>query len=527
MKRNAVSWAALVMAVAAFVGSRTTTRALPAAQQIPAEGQKAAKALSEAFNAVAEFTKPSVVQINVEKRTGGVRGGQGGKPGGPGEMAPKELQELMKKFFGENGPGQGFKFEKQQFAAEGTGSGFVYDEHGHILTNNHVVSGADRITVTFQDGEELPAKVIGTHPESDVAVIKVESNSYRPLPRGQSSNLKVGEWVMAIGSPFGLDQTVTAGIISATQRNDVGINRFESFLQTDAAINPGNSGGPLVDMNGRVVGINSAIATASRSNSGVGFAIPIDMASRLADKLIKNGKIAPALLGVGIDPVTPVLAHQLSLDPKTKGLLVTEVGKDTPAEKAGLKIGDIITNFDGQPVFTRKDLQYLVGTSDIGQEYKLTLLRDKATKTVTVSPTDATNVYASLNRDRKPAGDDAKPEEAPKVAKTEGLGIFGLSATPLTEELAKKYDYDLNHGGVVVTEVTEGSPAAEAGIEVGDRITKVIKDAKIQPVNSIDDLKAVVATKDVLAIYVEDVNKKQPGQIMTLVKPKVEEKKEK
>jgi serine protease Do len=521
MKRNAVSWAALAVAVVALVGSQRFSRPLPAAQDIPAEGQQVAKALSDAFGAVADFSKSSVVQINVEKKGDAIRfPGPNNNRGNGQPMPPKELEEMLKRFFGQDG----FKFERQQFAAAGTGSGFVYDDKGHILTNNHVVQGADKITVTFDDGVALPATVVGTHPETDVAVIKVDSTEYRPLPRGQSSKLRVGEWVVAIGSPFGLDQTVTAGIISATQRNDVGINQFESFIQTDAAINPGNSGGPLLDMSGRVVGINSAIATASRSNSGVGFAIPIDMASRLADKLIKNGKIKPALLGIGISPVTPVLARQLGLDPKTHGVLVNEVGHGTPAEQAGIKVGDVITNFDGQPVFNRKDLVYLVSTSDVGEHYKLEILRDGKAETLNVTPGDAKTIYASLGQEARENAREDHPAEAPAVAKTP-TDVFGLSLAPVDEELSQKYQYPGNASGLVVTEVQEGSVAAEIGIEPGDRLTKIVADHKIVPLTEVKQFEEVAKQTDEVSVLVEDVRKQAPSDFFTLVKPKADEKK--
>jgi len=236
MRKNAVAWAALVLSAGALIGSRNFSRALPAAQEIPAEGQQTAKALSDAFGAVAEFVKPSVVQITVQTKgtniLGGNRRGAGPQRGTPTPKDLEEMQEMLKKFFGPNGP----NFEQQGFqkTAEGLGSGFVYDDKGHILTNNHVVNGADKITVTFYDGVEVPAKLVGTDPETDVAVIKVDTTAYRPVLRGNSQKLKVGQWVLAFGSPFGLSQTVTSGIISATERENVDINRFESFIQTDA-----------------------------------------------------------------------------------------------------------------------------------------------------------------------------------------------------------------------------------------------------------------------------------------------------
>lgn len=517
MKRNAVAWAALVMSVVAVVGSRSFTRPVPAAQNVPAEGQRTAKALSDAFGAVAEFVKPSVVQINVEKRAGirGLGRGRAPAPGNPRQVDPKEFEEMLKKFFGQNGP-----FEKQQFAAEGTGSGFVYDDKGHILTNTHVVAGAEKITVSFHDGVELPATIVGIHPETDVAVIKVNDSHYRPIPHGRSEQLKVGEWVLAFGSPFGLDQTVTAGIISATERNKVGINEFESFIQTDAAINPGNSGGPLVDLNGHVVGINAAIATGNKSdlgggsNSGVGFAIPIDMAVRLADKLIKNGKIEQALMGVGIQPLNPKLARQLGLEPSMKGLLVRNVGKGTPAEKAGLKEGDIITSFDHSPVNTEKGLQYLVRTSDIGKSYTLSYLRDGKPQETQVSPAAAEKIQTAMLGER-PAPAAVAPD-APKV----DVDDFGVAVQPVTPELAKKYQYEEGANGLVVVAVKQGSPAEEAGIEPGDRITKVIKDRKPAEVKSLQDFQAYAQKNDEIAVYVEDVNKKLPGEFKILSKPK-------
>ena len=230
MKRNAVAWAALVVSSAALVSSSGLIRTMPAAPRVSAESQKTAHALSEAFGAVAEFVKPSVVLVQIERKAGAARRIVPGRPfpfpgpGGRGPIDPKDLEEMLKKFFGPD-----FQPEKEQFhgkLAEGTGSGFVYDDKGHILTNNHVVQDAAKITVTFHDGTEAPAKVVGTDPDSDVAVIKVENTSYRPLPRGSSTHLKVGELVMAFGSPFGLEQTVTQGIISATERDDVHINSY-------------------------------------------------------------------------------------------------------------------------------------------------------------------------------------------------------------------------------------------------------------------------------------------------------------
>ena len=529
MKRNAIAWAALVLSVAAFVGSRFPVRSLPAGQDIPEAGQKAAKDLSTAFNAVAKFVGPSVVQINVEKRVNNPRPG-GGMPGqGPEmrQMDPKEMEELLKRFFGEEGLPEGLRefnrrggngrFEQQQ-SAMGTGSGFVYDDKGHILTNNHVVEGADEIQVVYADGTTADAKVVGTFQEADVAVIKVENASHhQPVRLGTSLKLKVGDWVMAVGSPFGLSQTVTAGIVSATDRENLGINRFESFIQTDAAINRGNSGGPLVDMDGRVVGINSAIATATGANAGVGFAIPIDMAKRIADKLIDKGKLERAGMGVYLDTLRPGLAKQFGLDPKTQGVVVMNVKPGTPAANAGLKMGDIITKFDGMQIHSTEGLTYLVQTSDVGRQYRVDFLRDGKPQdtVVTVEPRERWE-RAIQNRDNT----DEQPAE-PKPATAPANG-FGLSVTPLTPELARRYGYVGNfafENGLVVSSVETDSPAAEAGIERGDLITRVVKDKVIRDADSVEMFDSMVKSQDEIAIWLEDVNHRLPGEFKTLAKP--------
>ncbi len=516
MRRNIVAWAALVVSVAALIGSQGYSRLVPASQDLPVEGQQVAKALSDAFNAVADYVAPSVVQINVEKKvTGGMGRGRGDAEEGETPEIPQEMEEMLKKFFGNN-PQFEFRrnqFSPQQFVNEGTGSGFVFDDKGHILTNAHVVSGADRITVVFHDGTEAKATVVGTNAETDVAVIKVESGQFPAVKIGDSESLKVGQWVLALGSPFGLDHTVTAGIVSATNRQGLGINRFESFIQTDAAINLGNSGGPLVDLYGNVVGINAAIATPTRSNAGIGFAIPINMAARIANKLIADGKIEPALIGINIDPVTPALARQLGIPEATKGLLVTDVGKDTPAEKAGLKIGDVILSFDAQPVTSRQTLQYLVSTSDIGQSYIVRYLRDGEEREVNVSPARFEAVAAMMGSMPGEALPGDLSEEAPQGGQ---FSDFGFSVAPLSEELSKKHDWPKDSEGLIVTEVDPDGPAGQSGLEVGDRVTRVIANKEITPVDSLAEFKKAVGKNDTISIYVEDVRKQLPGQFMTL-----------
>jgi serine protease Do len=508
MKRNAVAWAALVVSAAAMISSHGVTRTAPAQDKaLSVEGQKAAQALSEAFESVAEFVKPSVVQINVVGRTVNPLGRGNNGPNMPDQ---KQLEELLKRFF------PNFKFEKEQLVPPGggigTGSGFVYDDQGHILTNNHVVDGATNIQVTFHDGEKAKAKVVGTDPDADVAVIKVDRSDYRPLPKGKSRNLRVGEWVLAIGSPFGLSQTVTAGIISGIDRTPL-INDFEDFVQTDAAINPGNSGGPLVDMNGRVVAINSAIATATRANAGVGFAIPIDMASKIAEKLIKDGKISRARVGIKLENITPARLKELGAPASTKGVLVAEVVEDSPAEKAGLRIGDLITKFDNEPIGSVSGFRNTVSTSDIGKSYELNYLRNGKEMVAKVVPAPQESVRFAMEKERDRAREETNGQQA--RAKVDG---YGLSVQPLTPVLARQLGYE-GKEGVVVASVDPDGPAAQNGLEAGDLITKVMKDKKPVAIKAAKDL-VDAASGDELVVYVEDVNKKLDGQFVTISKAK-------
>jgi len=431
------------------------------------------------------------------------------------------MLKQFQRFFGPDGP----KFEKEQFGpvAEGTGSGFVYDDKGHILTNNHVVHGSAKITVTFHDGVEARATVVGTDPQSDVAVIKVENTSYRPLPKGTSSKLRVGEMVMAVGSPFGLSQTVTQGIISATERRELGINgrdSYESFLQTDAAINPGNSGGPLVDMEGRVIGINSAIVTGGGGlsgrggNDGVGFAIPIDLAANVADKLIKDGKVSRARIGIALGPLAPAMAKQLGIDPQTKGVLVNEIVPGSPADKAGLKPGDVITGFNHKPVVNVPTFRLTVAASDVGKSFELNYYRDGKERTTTIVPAPSDKVV--FQQEREPSSDEPEAKtEAPAKTSIEG---YGLDVQPLTSEQAKTLGLGNDVKGLHVTGVKEGSPAEAAGIEAGDVITKVVRDQKPQPVSSVKDLQDLAGKSDELAVYVK--SSKAPSRFVVLSKKK-------
>jgi len=492
---------------------------MPAAPKVTPESQRTAKALSEAFGAVAEFVRPSVVQISVHKKATRVPGlnlrrFQNPNPGNPrnpgGNMLPKDFEDMLRKFFEvpDGNP------EKEQFGmpSRGIGSGFVFDNRGHIVTNNHVVEDSDKITVAFYDGTEAPAKVVGTDKQSDVAVIKVENTSYPPLPKGDSSSLKVGELVMAVGSPFELSQSVTTGIISALERNDVRINEYESFIQTDAPINRGNSGGPLVNMDGEVIGVNSAIVTGGSSgNDGIGFAIPINMAASVAKMLIKDGKVHYARVGIVLSPLTPPIVRQLGLPEGTKGVLVGNVLPDSPAAKAGIEQGDVIIGFAGDKVIDSASFRLKVATSEVSKPYQLAYLRDGKPRTTSIVPAPAEKVVFDAEREPQSSERPGKPAEPAKTA----INDFGLEVQPLSPELAKPLGLPADLKGLVVSSVKEGSPAEAAGIQEGDVITKVFRDRKLQSVTSVKDFQDLAAKQNELAVYVQ---RGKAGTIVALAK---------
>ena len=524
MNRNVVAWGALAVSSLALVSSSGLVKVAPAARGIPADSIKVAKALSQAYESVAEFARPSVVQISVRRTAGATvrapgRGTPSPNPFGPqnpgGNLTPKQFEDMLKRFFGPD-----FNAEPQQFSpgqtprVEGTGSGFVFDDKGHIVTNNHVVEGADKIRVTFQDGVEAEAKVVGRDPQSDVAVIKVDVTTYPALPRGDSSKLKVGDLIMAVGSPFGLSQTVTTGIISATERNDVQINEFESFLQTDAAINPGNSGGPLVNMNGHVIGVNSAIVTGGRGNDGVGFAIPMNMAGMVADQLIAKGKVSRARIGVQMGVLTPSMARQFGLPPGTKGILINDVLPGSPADKAGLKSGDVILGFNDVSITSMPSFRMSVASAEAGKSYELSYLRDGKKRETQITPAPYEKIVFPQETAAKEGGE--KPGEKAETPKE--LADFGLELQELTPALAGQFGLDKSLRGLLVTNVKDDGPAAAAGIKPGDVITQVVRDHKIGAITTLKDFESALQKTDEVAVFVKSLQ--SGGRFVTLSKKK-------
>jgi len=375
---------------------------------------------------------------------------------------------FFQQFFG----GQ-FPRGPQQERERGLGSGVIVSPDGYILTNNHVIDKATDIKVMLADKREFPGKVVGADPKTDVAVVKIAATGLPTITLGDSSKLEVGDYAFAIGNPFGVGETATMGIISATGRNGLDIEDYEDFIQTDAAINPGNSGGALLNARGELIGINTAILSGgSGGNQGIGFAIPINMAKHVMDEILKNGKVVRGYIGVGIQEVTPDLAKAFNVPPE-KGALVGNVAPDSPGAKAGLQRGDVITELDGQAITGPNDLRLKVGSMTPGTTVHLKINRNGQSRDV------------SLTLGEAPAGNGAG--NAPGGL-AENSPMRGVEVSELTGDIRQQLGLGSDVKGVVVTDVPGDSPAADAGLQRGD----VIEQVNRQPVNSVADYQRLI-----------------------------------
>src|SRR5579871_1107676 len=375
---------------------------------------------------------------------------------------------FFQQFFGGRFPQQ-----PQEQREMGLGSGVIVSPDGYILTNNHVVDKATELKVMLSDKREFPGKVVGTDPKTDIAVVKIAATGLPTITLGDSSKLQVGDYAFAIGNPFGVGETATMGIVSATGRNGLDIENYEDFIQTDAAINPGNSGGALLDYRGELIGINTAILSGnSGGNQGIGFAIPINMAKYVMDQLLKHGKVMRGYIGVGIQELTPDLAKAFNV-PAEKGALVGNVDPNSPGAKAGLQQGDVITEVNGQQVNGPNDLRLKVGTMAPGTAVHLKVLHNGETRDVSLTLGEAPNTKAQSNA---PAGS------------TENSPMRGVQVAELTNDIRQQLGLGSDIKGVVVTDVPDGSPAAEAGLQRGD----VVEQVNRKPVESVSEYERLV-----------------------------------
>ncbi|MCG3162344.1 MAG: Periplasmic pH-dependent serine endoprotease DegQ [Acidobacteria bacterium] len=408
-------------------------------------GASGTAALATSFAAVVKSAQPAVVSIASTKvvKTNGADEG----------LSPLFNDPMFRQFFGQ---GRQNPFGKPREEREqGLGSGVIVSPDGYILTNNHVIEGASDIKVYTSNNRELKARVIGADPKTDIAVVKVEEKNLPTLAFADSAQTQVGDIALAIGNPFGVGQTVTMGIISATGRGNLGIEDYEDFIQTDAAINPGNSGGALINTSGQLIGVNTAILSRAGGNQGVGFAVPANLARTVMNQLLKNGKVTRGYLGVLIQPITPEIAKAFNLV-DARGALVGEVTSGGPAAKAGLAQGDVITELNGARVEDSRELRLKISQMAPGSSAKLKVIRDGAPREISVTLGELPN--------EKTAASNGNPENS---------SPDGLSVENLTPQIARQLDLPSNVSGVIVTDVQDGSRADDAGLRRGDVIQQV------------------------------------------------------
>lgn len=473
-----------VLAAALVLGLSTAPVPL-LAQTPPAAPPATQQSVQQGFATLAKATLPAVVTITAEAAPP-PEARSGGTGRGPADLFPpgSPFRDFFDEFFGQQqqGPGGGPPGgppggRGPNRGGTALGSGFVVDPAGYVVTNNHVIEGASEIAVTLSDDRRFEAKLVGTDPATDIALLKIEAGAALPvLAWGDSEAAQVGDWVVAVGNPFGLGGTVTAGIISARAR-EIGAGRYDAFLQTDAAINSGNSGGPLMSADGRVIGVNTAIFSRSGGSIGIGFAVPSSIARPVIAELRETGSVTRGFLGVGIQPVTPPIAEALGIK-DAKGVLVSNVQPDTPAARAGLEPGDVILSFAGKEVTTARQLSRIVAETPVGREAEVRFVREGRERTVQAR-------IERLEPDRPQAASATEPQ-APTGQTRDGP--LGLTLAPLSPQVRERLGLTASGDGAVIVEVAPGSPAAERGLRPGD----VIRRAGSRTVDDPGDVAAAV-----------------------------------
>jgi len=461
-------WIVLIAVVVALLGGGAIL--FPVGNASSAAGAKpgAAPMIPANFTELARQASPAVVNIRTVQTVNGAGdafrhffgGPQQQQPGQPGQPQTP-FDEFFERFFGDQAP--------REFKQRSLGSGFILNKDGYIVTNNHVIQNAEEIQVKLKNGKEYDAKLIGSDPYTDIALIKIESEEDLPrLDIGDSKELDIGQWVVAIGNPFGLEHTVTAGIVSAKGRV-IGAGPYDDFIQTDASINPGNSGGPLINMAGEVVGINTAIVA---GGAGIGFAIPSAMASDIITQLMKTGEVTRGWIGVGIQDLTADLKDYYNV---SGGVLITQVFPGEPAAKAGIQPNDVIVSVNGKNVNAPRELSQMIAGIEPGKKVRLEIVRGGKEKTVNVTITQ---------RQEEEAVTGMPQQEAPPPEVKDALG---LETTNITEEIARQYELESTRG-VIITGVEPGSKGFEAGFTQGD----IIREINHKPVGSVEDYRKIV-----------------------------------
>lgn len=475
MKRRLL-WIPAVLLIGFLLGgityyllSKTTSSYMSFAPRVPKQMEETSRAFSEIVRAVS----PAVVNISSTKVI---------------KKQPTPFDEFFD-FLYPFPDGRGKRWKEQSL-----GSGVIVSPDGYIVTNNHVVEQADEIKVILIDKKSFKAKVVGSDPKTDIAIIKIDAKGLPVLPWGDSERLQVGEFVLAIGNPFGLSHTVTMGIISAVGRADVGITDYENFIQTDAAINPGNSGGPLVNIKGELIGINTAIFSKTGGYQGIGFTVPSNMVRIVMDQLIKQGKVTRGWLGITIQELTPEIAQKFGLK-QSEGALVSDVAKGSPAHRAGMARGDIILEFNGKKVRDVATLRNMVAQSKVGSQVEIKVLRRDREITLKANimelPTEMGDVVPSSSNSMD-MSDSA---------------LSGITVMDINAAIAKQLGIDRDEKGVVIVKVEHGSSAEDAGLRKGDVVQEIDRQ-RINGLNDFNKATSKMRTEDTVLLFVNRSGRK-------------------
>jgi len=456
--------AAAALGLALIVGGLTGSVVQSSSEQptyTVASGARTQIVFDQGFSPVVKSAAPAVVNISSSRV---VRAPEG-NPLGPAD------ESILRRFFGEDFMRQ-FRIPRER-REHSLGSGVIVNSNGYILTNSHVVMGATNVKVALSDRREMPGKIIGVDPGTDIAVVKIDTDHLSVLPFGDSSKVEVGDIALALGNPFGLGRTVTMGIVSATGRGGLGIEDYEDFIQTDASINPGNSGGALINVRGELIGVNTAILSPSGGSLGIGFAVPSNMVRTVMDQIVKTGKVTRGYIGVSVQDITPELAAAMKI-PQTRGALIGDLDPKGPAAQNGLQSGDVIVEADGKAIEDSRMLRLIVGSKAPGTQLSLGVLRNGQPRNVTVK-LDELPVKETASTETPTRQKGSAPETI--------QSRIGVAAVELTPEIAQHLKVPDDVKGVVVADVEEGSPAAEAGLQLGD----VVQEVNHKPVHTVAD----------------------------------------
>lgn len=498
MKRAALALAILLITLTAVHAEEVAAPATPA--QTPAIATPYASNSvfpAQGFSALADKLLPAVVNISSTQTVKEKDGGTGNMPDMPQFPPGSPFEEFFKDFMDKNGQGMepGMPHVRKTTSL---GSGFIIDPSGYIVTNNHVIDGADEVNVILHDDTSLKAKIIGRDTKTDLALLKVSAS--KPLPAvsfGDSDKMRVGDWILVIGNPFGLGGTVTQGIISARAR-DINSGPYDDYIQTDAPINRGNSGGPMFNLQGEVIGINTAIFSPSGGSVGIGFAIPSAMAKNVIDQLKTSGKIARGWLGVRIQNVTEEIASSLGLA-KAEGALVSSVTPDSPASKAGLKQGDVLLSFDGKPINEMRRLPRMVAEAGLNREVPLSVWRDGKNLSLKVKIGEMKEDTAENDT----SGDGQQDEKAPAAPKAMNIPELDAKFAPLTADARRMYSIDDNSKGVVLISMGDNCPLLDKGLRPGDLVVEAAQKEMKEPKDLAAVAKEAFAAKKSLLLLVD------------------------